>query len=69
MSTPDITVNDQGTVVGFTFETPAAKRWVDEAVSNEGWQWMGDTLWVDHRSAQFLVDVASGAGFEIGGAA
>jgi hypothetical protein len=63
---PDITLDDQGSLVGFTFITKASRRWVAAAVSNEGWQWMGNTLWVDHRSAPALAEGAQEAGLRVG---
>jgi hypothetical protein len=31
----------------------------------KGWQWMGNTLWVDHRPAAELLDGLVSAGMEV----
>jgi hypothetical protein len=56
-SAPAVSITDHGSVVGFTPLTPEAKTWFDKNVASEGWQWMGSTLYVDHRMAD---DLAAG---------
>lgn len=53
--TPDITVNDQGTVVMFTPLTPKGEHWIQQNVEFESWQMMGKSLCVDHRLAEDLI--------------
>jgi hypothetical protein len=43
-------------MVGFTMLSDDAKQWLDENVETEGWQWLGNILWVDMRSAQQLIN-------------
>jgi hypothetical protein len=47
-------------------ETGAARSWADEYLDTEGWQWMGNTLWVDHRVAPNLVRLAGHHGLSVG---
>lgn len=35
-------------------KTDAARDWIEENVSSEPWQWMGDTLVVDHHYIEDL---------------
>lgn len=61
----DFRINDQGSVVGFTPVSQSAKEWFDENVQSEGWQWMGNTLYADHRMAQGLIEGIEAEGFEV----
>lgn len=64
---PDVTVNDQGTVVAFTLNTEAATDWVREEVLTEPWQWLGmSTFAVDHRYAELLIEAMRASGLEVG---
>jgi hypothetical protein len=49
----------------FTPVSEAARRWIDENVVSEPWQWLGDALCVDIRCARDLIDEIAAAGFEI----
>jgi hypothetical protein len=51
----DIEVNHQGSLVGFLPKTRVGQLWIEENVQDEPWQWMGRTLWVEHRCAGALV--------------
>lgn len=62
----DIRVRDEGTVVGFQPVTEAGRGWIDDNVVSEGWQWMGDTLWVDNRVAADLLRAVLDAGLAVG---
>jgi len=64
----DITIHDQGSVVGFTPHSGKAWVWFEENVQSEGWQWMGTTLWVDHRFALPLLEGLMEADFEVSNA-
>jgi hypothetical protein len=57
-----VDIIDQGTLVGFSPRTEEAKQWFADNVASEGWQWMGSTLWVDHRMAGPLIDGLAGEG-------
>lgn len=61
----DIIVHFQGSVVGFTPRTAEGRDWIDENVQSEDWQWMGRTLWIDHRFAEDLTDGMADAGLEL----
>lgn len=56
-STVDLQIINQGSLVGFRYMSTDAHAFLtgDEVVS-EGWQWMGNTLYVDHRLAPVLMD-------------
>ena len=54
----DLLIRDEGTVVAFQPVTPAAREWIDENIISEGWQWLGDTLAIDHRYADTIIDGA-----------
>jgi hypothetical protein len=61
----DIEVYANGSFVGITPLTLTARQWIDENVKAEGWQWLGDTLWVDVRYADDLILGALDAGLEV----
>jgi hypothetical protein len=61
----DVTIHDQGSVIGFHPCTEAAKKWLIENVESEGWQWLGNTLYADRRSAGPLLEGIVEAGFEV----
>jgi hypothetical protein len=52
----DVHVIDQGTLIGFETITETAQDWFRLNVASADWQWMGNTLWVDHRNARDLLD-------------
>jgi hypothetical protein len=55
---PDVTVSGEGpgtSVYLFIVHTPAARKWVDENVQLEGYQWLGaNSFGVEHRFARDL---------------
>lgn len=56
MNTVDVEVTDQGTIVVFTLLSKRARKWVQENVETEPWQWLGDISFsVDHRMSMSLV--------------
>ena len=61
----DFRVHNQGSVVGFTPVSGAARAFIEDEVASEPWQWLGSTLWVDWRAAQGLVDFIGENGFSI----
>lgn len=66
MSSTDVEVRNEGSIVAFDLRSQAAKEWVWENVESEGWQWMGaHTLCVDWRYAEPLVDALRNAGLEV----
>jgi hypothetical protein len=62
----DFEVNDTGSIVQIIPLTPAASEWLDENVESEGWQWMGNALCIDPRSAEAVIDGMVGDGLEMG---
>jgi hypothetical protein len=60
----DFSVTDHGTLVAISPLTDTAREWIDENVVSEGWQWMGGSLFVEHRYAEDLVSGMVDAGLE-----
>lgn len=58
----EFSITDHGTLVGFTPLTPDAKAWIDDNVISEAHNWMGSTLYVEHRYANDLIDGLSAEG-------
>jgi hypothetical protein len=52
----DVSVENQGSVIVLQPLTKKAKMWIDENVSSEPWQWVGNGLVIDWRMAEELVD-------------
>jgi hypothetical protein len=65
--TIDFRISDQGSVVGFTPMTAAAREFFENEVSFESWQVMGLTVWADHRAAFDLMHVLEQEGFALAG--
>lgn len=61
----DVSVMDEGTLVGITPLSDEARAWVKEHVQSEPWQWLGPTLWADHRMAQSLLNGMEADGLEL----
>ncbi len=61
----DVRIVDDGSVIGLTPLTPAAQEFFD-TIETESWQWMGPTLWVDHRTVEALVVGMLSEGLEVG---
>jgi len=60
----DLRVRDEGTVVQFIPETDAGRAFLEELAS-EGWQWLGKSLVVEHRSAGDVVRGAQENGLRV----
>lgn len=45
----DLQVENHGSIVLLRPLTDAAKRWIDESINPEGWQWFGHALAVEPR--------------------
>lgn len=52
----DFTVMNYGSLVMVTPLSDAAQEWIAENVDQEGWQWFGGGLAVEHRYADDLID-------------
>lgn len=62
---PDFIVNDNGSRWSVVPVTRAAKKWFDENVYTEDWQWLGPTCVVDWRFGHTLSVGIADAGFTI----
>ena len=51
----DVTLLDQGSLIGFKPISDAAQEWFADNVHSEDWQWFGEVLWVDQRLARDLI--------------
>ena len=60
--TPDVLVNNVGTLYTFCPLTLRAQEWIDEHVQTESWQWFGHALVVEHRYAWGLAQGMKDAG-------
>ena len=63
----DINIAHEGTLIGFRPVSKPAKEWFAGHVRSEPWQWLGPTLWVDHRIAELLILALDTEGFTLGG--
>lgn len=61
----DIHVVPDSTLVGIQPMTPAASEWINENVVAEGYQWLGNILWIEARYALPLLRGAHDAGLVI----
>jgi len=59
--TPDVLVQNEGTVFLFCPLTSRGKEWIDEHVQPDA-QWFGDVLVVEHRFAWCLAQGMKDAG-------
>lgn len=51
----DFDIIDAGSLIGIKTLSEAGKAWMDEHVQAEGWQWLGDILYMDKRFAFDLI--------------
>lgn len=58
-------IKNEGSVVVFEPEGDFEYEWLTLNLETEGWQWMGRNLVVDHRMANDIAELVSGAGFVI----
>jgi hypothetical protein len=61
----DFQIADRGNVILIRPLNEAARRWLDENVVSEPWQWLDGGLAVDHRLARDLVEGIEAAGLSI----
>ena len=59
---PDVLVCDEGTIWLFNPLSERAKAWVAEHVAAESWQWLCDSLAVEHRYAPAILEAMLGDG-------
>jgi len=62
----DVRVIDSGSLVGLHILTDEAEAWIADNVASEGWQWMGNILWVDHRMAGPVIEGMQAGGLICG---
>lgn len=43
----------------------AAKKWLRENIENEPWQWLGNSLYVEHRYIDRIISNIEESGFTI----
>lgn len=65
---PDLRILDHGTVVQFMPVSTRGREWLSTELVSEPWQWLGDTIAVDHRYALGIAQgaVSDGLDVEIG---
>jgi len=59
----DVQVINKGSLIGFRPLTDEANEWFDNEVDSQGWQWLGQVLYVDVRYAGGLAIALEDAGF------
>lgn len=59
----DFEVHDHGSLIGIAPMTQECRQWIDDSVEYEGWQWMGNVLWIEARCAEALIEGMIEAGF------
>jgi hypothetical protein len=63
---PDLDVRNEGTIIVFTPRTEAGKYFLKEVLYTDPYQWFGgDTLCIDQRMAQGVIDAAASEGLRI----
>lgn len=67
MTTHDVLIKSDGSkLVGFTPVSKNAKEWFEANVETASYQWLGNTVWVEDRYAQDLLDGLTEAGLSAG---
>lgn len=61
----DIRLTHQGSVIGFEPISENARKWFNDHVRSECWQWLGPILFVDHRIAEVIALALVSHGFEL----
>ena len=61
----DIKVENHGSIILFTPLTTKAKRWVNENLPLESWQWLGKSFAVEPRYADDLVSGMQNDGLKV----
>lgn len=56
----------ESTMVGFVANTDHATDFMRTMLSTEDWQWLGRVLWVDHRYADGVAQLAAENGLTVG---
>lgn len=61
--TVDFEIINQGSLVGFRATNDDALAWLMRETESERWQWLGRTLYVDHRLAPTIIAAIDSEGF------
>ena len=61
----DFSISDHSTIILIQPLNEAARRWLDENVVSEPWQWVQGALCVEARFARDLIIEIEEAGFEV----
>lgn len=56
METPDVRIENHGTIARIIPETEAAREWIAENVACEPWQYFGGSLCSEPRYVQAIID-------------
>ena len=65
---PDVGVIYEGTLIGFSPRTEKARAWIKDNLVYEPWQIMGDTFFVDRRTAWPIITEMRYAGLAVAAA-
>ena len=58
-------IDNQGSIILFSPQGDEEYNWLVECVDSEPYQWLGNSLAVDHRMAGALIDEINDIGFAI----
>ena len=61
----DIKIDNEGSIIVITPLTSEARIWIDENCNIESWQWIGESLAIDHRFAENIILGLADAGFNV----
>ena len=61
----DLVITNEGPVFIFQPLTDKAREWLEEAVESDPYQWLGNSLAVEHRYAALLAEEAQKDGLTI----
>jgi len=61
----DIKIQNEGSIIVFTPMTSEALEWINENCEVESWQWVGGSLAIDHRFAEYIIYGLADAGFNV----
>ena len=62
---PDIQIENTGSIVLIRPMTAAGRKWVEEHVQAENWQWIGGAIAAEPRTVQAVVDGMKADGLEV----
>lgn len=65
METPDVRVENHGTIATITALTEAAHEWVAENIACEPWQYFAGSVCAEPRYVQAIIDGMQADGLEV----